>query len=99
VIDVALDLELFVKLEEDNGSTKTLETLASSIKVEPALLSTSLFITLYGLFSNLIDGLERLLRALAAFGAVQEVENDGYRLSPSHSILANKDFGHAVVTV
>ncbi|KAF2462880.1 S-adenosyl-L-methionine-dependent methyltransferase [Lindgomyces ingoldianus] len=80
VIDVALDLELFSKLEEENGSTKTLETLASSIKVEPALL-------------------KRLLRALAAFGAVQEVEHDGYRLSPSHSILANNDFGHAVVTV
>ncbi|KAF2462585.1 putative Sterigmatocystin 8-O-methyltransferase [Lindgomyces ingoldianus] len=79
VIDVALDLELFSKLEEENGSTK-LKTLASSIKVEPALL-------------------KRLLRALAAFGAVQEVEHDGYRLSPSHSILANTDFGHAVVTV
>ncbi|KAF2185209.1 S-adenosyl-L-methionine-dependent methyltransferase [Zopfia rhizophila CBS 207.26] len=41
--------------------------------------------------------LKRLLRALAAFGAVKEVEGEKYILSPAYSILADAAFGHAVV--
>jgi demethylsterigmatocystin 6-O-methyltransferase len=48
--------------------------------------------------STKADGtlLRRLLRALAAFGAVKEVGNDAYELSPQYKTLAEPAFGHAV---
>ena len=94
LFNTALDLELFPLLQAGDGEPKSLASLSAATGADQTLLSMAR--TIYKVSKSLTVVSGRILRVLAASGAVKENGNDTYTLAPNYSLFANPAFNNSV---
>ena len=84
---------LFPLLGKGNAEPKSLESLSTATGADRILLSNYKIVLLFQITD---DSPGRILRALAASGAVKENGHDTYTLPPNYALFADSAFNSSV---